>query len=148
VDREHDATHTIFRSKEVCERSLVLRVRHEQESHELIEFNQGNKIYNSKRVLMPIRDVWWKPMKEADRTERYSLRSGLPCATHECVTCCRETEMPLSRVDIQRMIELGHRLKAFAANSGNERRLKNQNGQCIFLSADGCTIYSHRPDGC
>ena len=56
--------------------------------------------------------------------------------------------MPISRVDIRRLFELGHRLEDFTVKSGDEWRLKNQDGRCVFLSADGCTIYSHRPDGC
>jgi Fe-S-cluster containining protein len=97
---------------------------------------------------MAIHNVLCKSMKEVDMTERHSLRSGIPCVSHECVTCCLETEMPLSQVDIRRLFELGHRLEDFAVKSGNEWHLKNQNGRCVFLSANGCTIYSHRPDGC
>ena len=87
-------------------------------------------------------------MNIGGRAERHSLRSGIPCVNHKCVKCCLDTEMPLSRFDISRLLELGHRLEDFAVKTGKEWRLKNRCGKCVFLSADGCKIYSHRPDGC
>ena len=87
-------------------------------------------------------------MNMDDRKKKHPLGSGIPCVNHKCVKCCLETEMSLSHFDIKRILELGYRLQDFAVKTGKEWRLKNRCGQCIFLSTDGCTIYSHRPDGC
>jgi Fe-S-cluster containining protein len=87
-------------------------------------------------------------MNIGGRVVRHLLRSGTPCVNHQCVTSCLETEMPLSCIDIGRILDLGYRLEDFAVKTGNEWHLKNRCGKCVFLSADGCTIYSHRPDGC
>lgn len=80
--------------------------------------------------------------------ERHSLRSGVPCVRHKCVKCCLETRMPLSRFDVKRVLELGPRLEDFAVKVAKEWGLKNRSGRCVFLSEDGCKIYSHRPEGC
>jgi hypothetical protein len=87
-------------------------------------------------------------MPSADRAARYALGSGVPCVAHHCVQCCVATEMPLSEVDIERLLDLGHRLEAFAVRVGAEWRLRNRYGSCVFLAAGGCTIYPHRPEGC
>ena len=80
--------------------------------------------------------------------EKHSLRSDVPCVNHKCVECCLETRMPLSRFDIKKILELGYHLKDFAVKKGKEWRLRNRFGRCVFLSEDGCKIYSHRPEGC
>jgi Fe-S-cluster containining protein len=87
-------------------------------------------------------------MSVGDEVEKHSLRSGVPCMNHKCVKCCLETRMPLSRFDIDRILELGHRREDFAVKAGKEWRLRNRFGRCVFLSEDECTIYSHRPVGC
>ena len=87
-------------------------------------------------------------MSIGDGVEKHPLRSGVPCVNHNCVKCCLETEMPLSRFDIDRILELDHQLEDFAVKTGREWRLKNRFGRCVFLLAEGCTIYSHRPEGC
>lgn len=87
-------------------------------------------------------------MSVGNGVKKYSLRSGVPCVNHKCVECCLETEMPLSRLDIKKILQLGHRLEDFTVKMGKEWRLRNHFGRCVFLSADGCKIYSHRPEGC
>lgn len=42
----------------------------------------------------------------------------------------------------------GYRFEDFSVKSGKEWCLKNHSGRCIFLSEDGCKIYSVRPEGC
>jgi Fe-S-cluster containining protein len=83
-----------------------------------------------------------------NEVKRYLLRSGIPCVEHQCIQCCIETRMPLSRNDILRIENLGYLLKDFAKKVGKEWRLKNRLGRCVFLSEDGCSIYSYRPEGC
>lgn len=87
-------------------------------------------------------------MKRDGEAETHLLGRGIPCVKHACVQCCIETEMPLSRLDIKRILKLGYRLKDFAVKTGNGWRLRNRSGRCIFLSEGGCKIYSFRPEGC
>ncbi len=87
-------------------------------------------------------------MASADGGAGAALESGEPCVAHRCVQCCLETEMPLSEGDIGRLLDLGHRLEAFAVRVGAEWRLRNRFGACVFLGAEGCTIYRYRPEGC
>ena len=79
---------------------------------------------------------------------RHSLESGIPCLKHKCVKCCLETRMPLSDLDLKRILKLGHRLEHFAVKTKEGSRLKNSSGRCVFLQQEGCEIYTHRPEGC
>ena len=87
-------------------------------------------------------------MSAGGGVKKYSLRSGVPCVNHICIECCLDTEMPLSRVDMQKIEQLGYRLEEFAVKKGEEWHLRNRCGRCVFLSDEGCTIYAHRPEGC
>ncbi len=79
---------------------------------------------------------------------KYSLGYGGPCRDHGCDLCCRETRMPLSRVDVARIREAGHRVRDFTQGHGNKRTLRNVGGRCYFLREGICTIYAARPAGC
>jgi Fe-S-cluster containining protein len=81
-------------------------------------------------------------------TMKHSLNSGIPCTIHNCVKCCVETRMPLSRIDIERISQQGYRFKDFVVKRKRERHLKNRNGRCVFLGDKGCIIYPFRPEGC
>jgi len=80
--------------------------------------------------------------------KRYPLKSGIPCMGHRCNLCCIETEMPLSRSDMRRILKLGYNLKDFAVKTAEGWQLKNRSGRCVFLSEEGCEIYPYRPEGC
>lgn len=67
---------------------------------------------------------------------------------HRCVKCCVETEMPLTRDDIERISSLGYRTEDFAFKDERNFRLKNKSGRCVFLTKEGCGIYDFRPEGC
>jgi len=82
------------------------------------------------------------------REVRRSLTSGIPCVKHKCVKCCLETRMPLSNLDLKRILKLNYRLECFAEKTQGRWRLKNNSGRCGFLLEEGCGIYSHRPEGC
>lgn len=82
------------------------------------------------------------------REVRHSLISGILCVKHKCVKCCVETRMPLSNLDLKRILKLGYRLECFAEKTQGRWHLKNNSGRCYFLREEGCTIYSHRPEGC
>lgn len=56
--------------------------------------------------------------------------------------------MPLSSLDLERILKLGYRLEYFAVKITDEWRLKNSSGRCVFLQRKGCEIYPHRPEGC
>lgn len=86
--------------------------------------------------------------KNNNETKKHHLSSGIPCTIHNCVKCCIETRMPLSRIDIERISQQGYRFKDFVVKRRRERHLKNRNGRCIFLGDNGCIIYSFRPEGC
>ena len=86
--------------------------------------------------------------KKDDVTKKHILSSGIPCKNHNCVKCCIETRMPLSRIDIETISQQGHRFKDFVVKRGRERYLKNRNGRCVFLQGKGCMIYTYRPEGC
>ncbi len=86
--------------------------------------------------------------KKNNETMKHILSSGIPCTIHNCVKCCIETRMPLSRFDIERISRQGNRFKDFVVKRRKERRLKNSNGRCVFLGDNGCIIYSFRPEGC
>ena len=87
-------------------------------------------------------------MKKKVEEARHSLASGIPCVKHRCVKCCLETRMPLSNLDIKRMLKLGCRLEYFAVETKMGWRLKNSSGRCVFLLEEGCGMYPHRPEGC
>jgi hypothetical protein len=86
--------------------------------------------------------------KKYDETNKHPLSSGIPCTIHNCVKCCIETHMPLTRFDIGRISKHGYKIKDFVVKLKMKRKLKNVNGRCFFLGDDGCTIYSFRPEGC
>ena len=83
-----------------------------------------------------------------DEIGKFLLSSGIPCTIHNCVKCCVETHMPLSRLDIERISGRGYRFKDFVVKRRKGRHLKNSNGRCVFLGDNGCKIYSIRPEGC
>ena len=86
--------------------------------------------------------------KNNNETKKHLLSSGIPCTIHNCVKCCIETRMPLSRIDIERISRQGYRFKDFVVKRKRERHLKNRKGRCVFLGDKGCKIYSFRPEGC
>jgi len=73
---------------------------------------------------------------------------GDPCRAHGCSACCRDTRMPLSRVDVARISAAGHRTRGFARGHGNRRTLRNVEGRCVFLVDGQCSAYPVRPEGC
>jgi Fe-S-cluster containining protein len=56
--------------------------------------------------------------------------------------------MPVSNLDVKRILKLGYRLEYFAVRTEEGWRLKNSSGRCIFLQQEGCQIYPDRPEGC
>ena len=67
-----------------------------------------------------------------------------------CAKCCIETEMPLTRGDIERITKLGYNVADFVDYRQGIAVLRNINGHCFFLdpSTGTCKIYPHRPEGC
>jgi Fe-S-cluster containining protein len=75
------------------------------------------------------------------------LESSIPCMKHECVKCCLETRMPLSNLDLNRILKLGYKIEYFTVKMKEGWRLRNDSGRCVFLK-ERCEIYANRPEGC
>jgi Fe-S-cluster containining protein len=72
-----------------------------------------------------------------------------PCIDRDCHECCLDTEMPLSRRDVERLEGRGHVPAGFTMIEDGFTFLANVDGHCFFLDADGrCTEYGNRPEGC
>jgi hypothetical protein len=56
--------------------------------------------------------------------------------------------MPLSSVDITKILKLGYKLDDFTRQLSGGWCLKNVSGRCVFLAEGGCRIYPDRPEGC
>ena len=72
----------------------------------------------------------------------------------ECGKCCLETEMLLSKKDInlilQRRSIYFKKIDFVIKNEDDNYQLKNKNGHCVFLDLPLklCKIYEIRPQGC
>jgi Fe-S-cluster containining protein len=76
------------------------------------------------------------------------LNDGTPCLEHRCILCCSNTEMPLTRSDVERLLKKGYNFQDFAVRENKVTRLRNVKGYCSFLRNGRCIIYSIRPEGC
>jgi Fe-S-cluster containining protein len=77
-----------------------------------------------------------------------SLEKGCPCRKYNCINCCLETEMNLTRDDISRIEDAGYKTTDFVVFREGESYLRNVNGRCFFLTNSGCSIYYLKPEGC
>jgi Fe-S-cluster containining protein len=75
---------------------------------------------------------------------------GLMVKCLKCGKCCIETQMPLTRRDIERIERLGYRRWEFSVENDGKLKLRNINGHCYFLNPKNmkCKIYRDRPEGC
>jgi len=67
-----------------------------------------------------------------------------------CGRCCTETEMLLSCIDIQRLEQLGYKVRAFAwFDKTGYARLRNRRRHCVFynVAEHSCKVYPYRPEG-
>lgn len=73
-----------------------------------------------------------------------------PCSANDCRACCFDTRMPLLEADLKRLeAHTGRPRETFSITAPDEPpRLKNEDGHCVFLGPQGCTVYNHRPAGC
>jgi uncharacterized protein len=83
-----------------------------------------------------------------DKTSGDAIYDDSPCLHHGCATCCVETEMPLTKSDIERIEKLGFKRSDFAVETTGEIRLRNRKYLCVFLEDCKCSIYLSRPEGC
>ena len=68
-----------------------------------------------------------------------------------CGVCCTETEMLLSKKDIERLTGRGFKVDFFARiDKEGYAQLKNRRGYCIFYDPKNhrCNVYINRPSGC
>lgn len=70
------------------------------------------------------------------------------CIRYKCIQCCLETEMPLSKEDIERIKGLGFGYNSFVVSRDGWLQLKNYDGRCVFNDGKQCLIYENRPEGC
>ncbi len=69
----------------------------------------------------------------------------------ECGSCCLETEMLLSKKDIDRLKKKGFIAQYFSRQDKEGYIvLKNRQGHCIFFDMEQkkCEVYEDRPVGC
>lgn len=68
-----------------------------------------------------------------------------------CGDCCTETEMLLSRGDIERLERKGYPREFFVLfDREGYAKLRNQHGHCVFFDVEArrCKVYESRPLGC
>lgn len=68
-----------------------------------------------------------------------------------CERCCQNTEMELSKSDIEKLVKKGYRQEDFTLNCDDGLlRLRNVDNRCYFydVSKKRCHIYGDRPSGC
>lgn len=68
-----------------------------------------------------------------------------------CGVCCTETEMLLSKKDINRLVNRGFSESFFVCfDEDGYALLKNNSGYCVFYSLQEhrCNVYIDRPSGC
>lgn len=67
-----------------------------------------------------------------------------------CGKCCENTEMELSRRDIERLEKIGYCRKDFSFLDDGVAHLKNIEGVCYFFNPaeKKCIVYKDRPLGC
>ena len=68
-----------------------------------------------------------------------------------CGVCCTETEMLLSKKDIERLEKKGFRKIQFVHyDKHGYAQLKNRDGYCVFYNPKKrqCNVYVDRPSGC
>ena len=70
-----------------------------------------------------------------------------PCRERDCSACCVETAMTLTEADVRRLGARGH-AGFWRQNARGDLQLLNLDGRCVFLTADGCSVYDDRPEGC
>ena len=70
------------------------------------------------------------------------------CQEYECIHCCKDTHMPLSYDDVDRISGLGYEPHFFVQRSRGWLQLRNRKGKCVFHDGTGCIIYDNRPEGC
>ncbi len=81
--------------------------------------------------------------------ESHGRGIGAPCLEKGCHDCCVETEMPLSREDVERLAGAGHDPDRFSVVEDGFTFLANVDGRCYFLDDGGrCREYANRPRGC
>ena len=66
-------------------------------------------------------------------------------------TCCMETEMTLTKSDIERLETVDHPKERFLIRTTDGfYQLRNVDGHCYFYDPEKrtCIVYTSRPDGC
>jgi hypothetical protein len=75
-------------------------------------------------------------------------KKGGVCLRYGCNFCCIDTKMPLTKLDIKRICDLGYQESDFVILIDGEKRIRNVEDECFFLKENKCNIYPYRPVGC
>lgn len=68
-----------------------------------------------------------------------------------CEKCCEETEMELSKIDVEKLVKKGYKREDFTiVCEDGLTRLKNVAKRCYFYDSakKRCRVYQYRPQGC
>jgi Fe-S-cluster containining protein len=99
-----------------------------------------------------------KWIKSHNYVERQFRRAGeevhaaIDC--RECAECCRVTEVQLAERDIEKLARFlristqRFRQDYTALDDEGAVILKREEGGCVFLQGNECTVYEHRPGNC
>lgn len=80
------------------------------------------------------------------------IQAQIDCT--KCANCCRVTETGITERDIEKLAKfLGMTVEEFFRDyteraSDNELILKRNDGACVFLKDNLCTVYEARPQNC
>ncbi len=115
-------------------------------------YAQRSGNYQDQRGVTMAREGEMEGEMEADAGDDIEGHAPLlvaPCIEEGCNECCLETEMPLTRTDVERLAGLGHEPAAFTLVEDGFTFLTNVEGRCYFLDPGGrCSVYQDRPEGC
>jgi len=70
------------------------------------------------------------------------------CRRLPCLRCCTDTNMVLTKQDVDMIHALGYPVDFFTSEQDGWIRLKNSDHHCVFHTGDSCSIYEKRPVGC
>lgn len=88
-----------------------------------------------------------EPLSSDPRAERF----GYIC--HRCLKCCHHKTIRVNPYEVARLarnrgLTTTEFRKAWTVNGEGLTLAQRENGACVFLGSDGCTVYSDRPLVC
>lgn len=99
--------------------------------------------------------AYLKKHRHSDRRLRRfgeDIEAEIDCTA--CANCCRVTEVEITRRDIEKLAKfVGMTIEEFICDStqqaeSGEMILKRNEGGCVFLEGNLCSVYDARPQNC